>query len=172
MYAGGLVGLGGNINASYATGSVSGGAGWDNGDIHYAYAGGLVGGGGNIANSYAMGAVKGGDHLNWIGGLAGWGNAVSAGYATGTVAGGDKTGGFVGHDNEAGDLSDTYWDLDTSGISDPSQGAGNIPNDPGIAGLTDAQLKSGLPSGFDPNIWGSNPNINNGYPYLLANPSQ
>ncbi len=56
------------------------------------------------------------------------------------------------------------------GISDPSQGAANIENDPGITGLTDQQLKSGLPAGFDPKIWGSDPNINNGYPYLLANP--
>jgi hypothetical protein len=32
------------------------------------------------------------------------------------------------------------------------------------------QLKSGLPEGFDPHIWGSNPNIDNGYPYLPANP--
>jgi hypothetical protein len=172
MYAGGLVGLGGNIAASYATGAVSGGAGWDNGDIHYAFAGGLVGGGSNVTNSYSTGAVKGGDHLNRVGGLAGLGNAISAAYATGTVAGGDKTGGFVGYDNEAGDLSDTYWDLDTSGIADPSQGAGNIPNDPGITGLTDAQLKSALPDGFDPNIWSQSPNINNGYPYLLANPPQ
>jgi hypothetical protein len=169
-YAGGLVGVGGNIAQSYATGSVQGGNGWDNGDIHYSYAGGLVGGGGNIINSYAMGAVTGGKYLNWIGGLAGWGNAVSACYATGTIAGGDKRGGFVGYDNEAGDLTDTYWNLDTSDVTDPSKGAGNIANDPGITGLSDAQLKSGLPAGFDPNIWASDPNINNGYPYLLANP--
>jgi hypothetical protein len=58
----------------------------------------------------------------------------------------------------------------SKGVSDPSQGAGNIPNDPGITGVTDAQLKSGLPEGFDPKIWGSDPKINNGYPYLLANP--
>jgi hypothetical protein len=29
-----------------------------------------------------------------------------------------------------------------------------------------------LPEGFDPNVWRSDPNINNGYPYLLANPPQ
>jgi hypothetical protein len=47
---------------------------------------------------------------------------------------------------------------------------GNVPNDLGITGLTDAQLKSGLPAGFDPKIWAVNSKINNGYPYLLANP--
>jgi hypothetical protein len=63
-----------------------------------------------------------------------------------------------------------YWDLDTSGISDPGQGAGNKSNDPGITGLTDPQLKNALPAGFDPKIWGQEAAINNGYPYLLANP--
>src|SRR5947199_10854886 len=33
--------------------------------------------------------------------------------------------------------SDIYWDMDTSGITDPSKGAGNIANDPGIAGVTE-----------------------------------
>ena len=37
-------------------------------------------------------------------------------------------------------------------------------------GLTDAQLKSGLPTGFASNIWGQSAGINNGYPYLVANP--
>jgi hypothetical protein len=78
----------------------------------------------------------------------------------------------VGRDLKSGDLSSTYWDLDTSGVSDPGQGAGNVPNDAGITGLTDTQLKSGLPDGFDPKVWGSNPKINNGYPYLFANPPQ
>jgi hypothetical protein len=64
----------------------------------------------------------------------------------------------------------TYWDLDTSGISDPSQGVGNYANYPGVSGLSDTQLKSALPRGFDRKIWGQAPNINNGYPYLLANP--
>ncbi len=61
-------------------------------------------------------------------------------------------------------------DLDTSGVSNPGQGAGQPANDPGITGLSDAALKSGLPSGFDPSVWGQSPGINNGYPYLLANP--
>jgi len=43
-------------------------------------------------------------------------------------------------------------------------------DDPGITGLTDAQLKSGLPTGFDPSVWAQSPSINNGYPYLIANP--
>jgi hypothetical protein len=37
----------------------------------------------------------------------------------------------------------------------------------GGTGQTTAQLKSGLPSGFDPTVWGSSPSINSSYPYLL-----
>jgi len=39
-------------------------------------------------------------------------------------------------------------------------------------GAVDARLKSGLPAGFDPNIWEQSPKINNGYPYLVAHPPQ
>jgi len=133
---------------------------------------GTAGGG----DDYATGPVTTGAP-SYLGGFAGWMGGedllLGTSYSTGAVSGtGSFLGGFVGYDFGAGFgiIEDLYWDLDTSGISDPSQGAGNIPNDPGITGLTDAQLKSALPNGFDPKIWGQDPNINNGYPYLLANP--
>jgi hypothetical protein len=72
--------------------------------------------------------------------------------------------------SESGSLTDAYWDTTTSGITNPSQGAGTPANDPGITGLTTDQLQSGLPAGFDPSVWGESANINNGMPYLLANP--
>ncbi|HEY1637039.1 MAG TPA: hypothetical protein VGF62_00835, partial [Rhizomicrobium sp.] len=72
-------------------------------------------------------------------------------------------------DSDAGSITSSYWDLD-KGVGDPSKGAGNRSNDIGITGLTDAQLKLALPAGFDPTIWGEKKTINNGYPYLLANP--
>ena len=95
---------------------------------------------------------------------------MKAFYSTAAV-GAVSAGGLVGEDN-SGTFADAYWDLDTSGISDPSKGAGNIANDPGMLGLTDAQLRTGLPPGFDPAIWGQKKKVNNGYPYLLANPPQ
>jgi len=76
------------------------------------------------------------------------------------------TGGLVGFADNGGHFTHGYWDLDTSGTSQGC-GAGNCA---GIAGLTDSQLKSALPDGFDPAIWGQSASINNGYPYLLANP--
>jgi hypothetical protein len=39
-----------------------------------------------------------------------------------------------------------------------------------VTGLTSQQLKSGLPAGFDPCIWAEDKKINNGFPYLIANP--
>lgn len=79
-------------------------------------------------------------------------------------------GGHTGDDQASpGSITASYWDLD-KGVNDPSKGAGNIKNDPGITGLSDAQLKSGLPAGFYPTIWKQSAKLNNGYPYLVANP--
>ena len=38
-------------------------------------------------------------------------------------------------------MSADYWDLDTSGIADPSRGVGSPRNDPGVTGLSDAALE-------------------------------
>jgi hypothetical protein len=97
---------------------------------------------------------------------------LSDSYSTGAVSDTQKStlGGVVGADNNTGEFSDAYWDIDTSGISNPAQGAGNVPNDSGITGLTTSQFTAGLPSGFSSFIWGESPSINNGYPYLLALP--
>jgi hypothetical protein len=187
-YTGGLVGSGSNIYDCYATGNVSGGL-----------TGGLVGAsGGAIVDSFATGNVSGGAAGGLFGSGDGIDNSITHVYSTGSVSssgysgglgavsdgasfdqaysigavttqGSDPPGGLI-----AGDYSATFsasvWDMDTSGITNPAQGAGNIADVPGITGLSDAALKSGLPSGFDPVVWGQNPSINGGYPYLLANP--
>lgn len=174
---GGLVGVSnGLISSSYATGSVT--VDYEN------WAGGLVGllqAPGIVRNSYSTGSVSGGQNDEGNGGLIGenFDNpesrcVIENSYAIGSVSGsGFYNGGVVGVDDgkpDNNDYNNVYWDLDTSGISNPSQGAGSFPNDPGIAGLSDTQLKSSLPAGFDPAVWGQNPNVNNGYPFLLALP--
>ncbi|HEX4081169.1 MAG TPA: GLUG motif-containing protein [Rhizomicrobium sp.] len=124
------------------------------------YTGGLVGFSfGSVQNSYATGAVTGG---RYAGGAAGAGNFLSTSYSTGAVSGA-YPGGFIGFGDD--DFSD-YWDVTTSG-TDVGVGEGNST---GVTGLTSQQLQAGLPAGFDPTIWGQNANINNGLPYLLANP--
>jgi len=158
---GGLVGWNANsIDSSWAKVSVKGG--YD--------AGGLAGINlGIIAESYAAGNVSRSEES---GGLVGWNQgALGDSYSTGLVSSSGLIGGVIGYDqSHAGSLATDYWDLDTSGVADPAQGAGNIPNEPGLVGLSDAQLKSGLPDGFSSKIWGQSSHINNGYPYLLANP--
>ena len=155
----GLVGrAGAPITSSFATGSVTAAGG-----------GGLVGilaynksdEFGSVTKSYSTGNIT--TSASFTGGAIGdkedWHSRVSQVYSLGAVrAQSGSVGGFLGADYQnprrQHRISDAYWDLDTSGISDPGQGAGNIPNDPGITGLSDAQLKSELPAGFDPAVWG------------------
>jgi hypothetical protein len=127
---------------------------------------------GTIQNSYSTGAVSVGAD-GQAGGLVGRNPnphvnkpTVYTSYSTGAVSGvsPSEVGGFAGANGVA--QSDTYWDTTTSGTT---QGVGKG-NKTGITGLTTQQLQSGLPRGFDPSVWGEKPNINNGLPYLLANP--
>jgi hypothetical protein len=160
-YAGGLVGqqVDGKIVQCFSTGAVSGET-----------AGGLVGSNsGLIQQSYALGAIQG---APYVGGLVGEESGkILQSYSIGSVSTATYSGGVIGFDlpTSSGNSSD-YWDLDTSGISNTAQGAGFPANDPGIASLSDAQLKSGLPDGLGNDVWAQSPGINNGYPYLIANP--
>jgi hypothetical protein len=180
---GGLIGedqdgcprCGGTLDSNYATGSVTGG---DSTAV-----GGLFGEslGTELSNSYATGAVSGGNGAS-VGGLVGINGGsefsgvplIWSSYSTGLVSGGSgaSVGGFVGQDQGTSSMTQVYWDLDTSGVSDASRGAGNVASDPGITGLTTSQLTSALPAGFDPSVWGQSPRTNGGYPYLLAVPFQ
>jgi hypothetical protein len=82
------------------------------------------------------------------------------------VTGTSDVGGFAGIIYDTNSTSNGYWDVTTSGTNNGT-GNGNVPN---VTGLTTSQLKSGLPSGFDPATWAEKKNINNGFPYLIANP--
>ena len=171
IYAGGLASMASAVVQSYATGPVSvHGTHLLNG--HYSAGGGLVGFlTGPVTDSYATGSVSG-ERSTVIGGLIGQNHGASAqnSYAAGTITGAADEdfaqGGAVGLVESESGFADVYWDLETSG---QTQGCGKG-DCSAIAGLTDAQLKSSLPAGFDPAVWGQNAAINNGYPYLLANP--
>ncbi len=188
---GGLVGLNeGNVGRSYATGDVTGDqqlgglVGYNVGTISQSYAtgkvtetlysgqiGGLVGeNNGSITESYATGETTATDPTvpNFAGGLVGVNNSVgliSQSYAVGLVdtAGigccSPSVGGLIGFNSNSSPsgVLNSYWNTDTAGQ----------PTSAGGTGLPTTQFKSGLPSGFDPTVWGSNSAINNGYPYLL-----
>jgi len=59
-----------------------------------------------------------------VGGLVGtsWG-AISHSYSTGNVTGEEYVGGLVG-DNDGGTVSDSFWDIETSGQATPDGGTG------------------------------------------------
>ncbi|MBV9571697.1 MAG: hypothetical protein JO056_10700 [Alphaproteobacteria bacterium] len=157
---GGLVGGGSKLSQSYATGTVVA-------NLSHVVAGGFAGAGQEISNCYATGAVSTGKK-SYIGGLVGRGFSISTSYAVGALAVDDprKIGGFIGKLDLHKSATHSYWDTDTAGVA---VGCGNR-QCPGVTGLSTQEFVSALPDEFDGNIWGQSPNINNGYPYLLANP--
>jgi hypothetical protein len=177
-YVGGLVGYSkGIILSSYAEGNIIGGSvagglagycyGCDQtfatGSVDGSTAGGLVGIAGNVSNSYSSGMATGAT----VGGFAAKGCCITSSYSLGSAGGYQGySGGFIGRPDSPSQLESNYWDEDTS-QTQIGCGDGDCS---GVTGLSDAQLKAGLPAGFDPAIWGRKKSINNGYPYLLANP--
>jgi len=163
---GGLVGsnLNGTINRCFAAGATQG-------IESKTYVGGLAGGdeGGVISNSYATGSTTGRAQVGgFIGGTEEF--KISSSYSIGAVKGGAKSllGGLVGVVG-SGAFATSYWDKTTSG---GKKAAGNAKKLYGVTGLKTEQLQANLPSGFDPSIWAESPSINNGFPYLIANPPQ
>jgi filamentous hemagglutinin family protein len=164
---GGLVGAnesGGSVVRTYATGAVAGG--------NSSNVGGLVGLNNNslVTGSYATGTVtvngrifiasQGGFVASEAGGLVGNndGGFIVQSYAAGRVSGSQPftlTGGLAAY--PTGFVTNSYWDIDTTGQSTSSGGVG----------LTTLQLKSSPPNGFDETIWGSGSAVMSQYPYLL-----
>jgi len=171
--AGGLIGSdkSGSVYQSFSSGSVQGTS-----DV-----GGLIGAAPHartksvVTDCYSTGTITGSKEA--AGGLIGLIHAnrltLRSSFAAGRISAQANSivGGAIGIDSARSNNA-LYWDLSTSGISNPHQGAGQPLDDPGITGLTNAQLRSALPSGFDPTVWAQNVNINKGWPYLLANPPQ
>ena len=121
-YAGGLIGESkGEIRASYATGAATATGN---------YAGGLAGSADYstfIRVSYATGAASGADY---VGGLVGRANghifySYSRGAASSTSSSpaGTNVGGLVGSWSGAGTITNSYWDVTTSGVADDSDAA-------------------------------------------------
>ncbi|HEX3808774.1 MAG TPA: filamentous hemagglutinin N-terminal domain-containing protein [Rhizomicrobium sp.] len=166
---GGFVGFaddGVTISQSYSAGNVTAGKNSSIGG----FVGSLAGDTGSarkvsqIMNSYETGSVHedGASGSSSIGGFAGENNAIiKSSYAIGNVSytgsGNPLVGGFVGRNVQGFQgLTYCYWDKDTSG-----QGAG-----PYGTGVRTAQLAGSLLPGLQSSIWGVNPNINGGFPYL------
>ena len=113
-HVGGLVGRhsGGTITSSYSTANLTGAS----------TVGGLVGGNfhGSITTSYSTVTVNGEDV---VGGLVGDNNgSINMCYSTGIVTGGrNDTGGLVGWNHSDGNVTASFWDIQTS-VQDWSDG--------------------------------------------------
>ena len=128
---GGLVGMNeGYILSCYSTSSVEGSE----------CTGGLVGGNdGSISNCYSTGSVNGSE---FVGGLVG-ANIFTIGistsvpvsitncFSTGAVSGTEYVGGLIGYPGED-DISNCFWDIETSGQSESEIAGGT--------GLTTEQM--------------------------------
>jgi len=116
-HVGGLVGSNrGSISNSYSTGTTSG----------ETRVGGLVGGNdrdGSIATSYSTGTVSGDSS---VGGLVGYtfADTITTSYSTGTVTGYTNVGGLVGWNDEGGNITSNFWDVETSGQTTSAGGIG------------------------------------------------
>ncbi|MDP3586946.1 MAG: filamentous hemagglutinin N-terminal domain-containing protein, partial [Sulfuricurvum sp.] len=117
-YGGGLVGYNtGLITDSYATGSVTG--------VSAIYVGGLAGrNAGSITDSYATASVSNSGSSFYTGGLAGSNSgSITDSYAIGSVSGSSAVGGLVGS-NSGGSITNSFWDMQTSGKSTSAGGTG------------------------------------------------
>ena len=114
-HIGGFVGSNrGTIMNNFATGNVSG---YDN-------LGGLVGFNwdGTVEDCYSRGNING---TEYVGGLIGYNaGSVKNCFATGNVSGHDSVGGLVGLTNNAGTVNNSFWDVETSGMTISDGGTG------------------------------------------------
>lgn len=137
--------------------------------------GGLVGylySNSSAINCYSLGSVDG---EGTIGGLTGYnhGSEITNSFASCTVTGsGGYVGGLAGRSD--GTINNSYWDVDVSGINEPSPGDGRTTEE-----MTYPYAENTYTGWNFITIWVEDPDIgfgqfNNGYPYLewQYNPQQ
>jgi hypothetical protein len=150
---GGFVGVnlpGKTITQSFATGGVSG----------INFIGGFAGrNAGTITNAYSRGAVGG---TNYIGGFVG-NNTVSStitnSYSSGGVTGTNHKGGFAGN-GSVGTVTNSFWDITTSGMTTSPRGTGKISTE-----MKNAYVFYGAMWNMT-HIWGINSLTKEAYPFL------
>lgn len=120
--------------------------------------GGLVGANnGTIIDSYSRGDVLGSSDR--AAGLVGWnleGKVISRSYSTGSVSGSTTTGGLVA-DNQ-GNVSDSFWDTETSGMSESAGGEGKT--------TEEMKTEATFVGWSFLTTWAIDEEINDGYPIL------
>ena len=117
-FVGGLAGCNyGTVSSSYSTGTVTG----------HSSVGGLVGyNSGKVTDSHSVGDVAGDSDIGGLVGYNGADNGASTvinSYSTGSVSGNEDVGGLVGFNFE-GTVSNSFWDIETSGQATSDGGTG------------------------------------------------
>ena len=169
---GGLVGMQriGIIDSSYSTGSITS-------EVNVRYAGGLIGLtlGGTTSNCFSLANVSAKNNASGIAALIGGVSSINDevsiinSYATGAIIGESsstqQSGGLVSVTSPSYAINcvNSYWNTETTGQSTSAA----CPN----GGRTTAQMvESANYQNWDfSSIWGINPSVNNGYPYLYSN---
>ena len=138
----------GSITNSYATGSVRG---------TFSLVGGLVGYNlySSITNSYARAVVGSSRESGRLGGLVGLNehSSITNSYATGSVTGGSisSLGGLVGSlsiGSIRGSITNSYWDVDVSGIQTSAGGTGQTTEE-----LQSPTMATGIYSSWGGDNW-------------------
>ncbi|MFW6142201.1 MAG: GLUG motif-containing protein, partial [Candidatus Saliniplasma sp.] len=198
---GGLVGYNnGLISNTSASGEVEGTSGYyngvlvgynfDSGEVHFSHSSGTVTGTnglgglcglnlGTISDSYSTADVIATG--NYIGGFVGeHRGGITNAYSIGEVSGSSYVGGFVGWNS--GTVENSFWDNETSGQTTSEGGTGKTTEEmKDVATFTDIST-DGLDTPWDffgdPNddvgeedTWHIHEMINDGYPFLLWEPS-
>ena len=176
FFTGGIAGVSGNISDCYNTGTISGPD----------YTGGIVGNHNNpVSNCYNTGAVSGTDNIGGIAGNTASGSITYC-YNSGTISGTTDTGGLVGSIvsgyvedcystgfvagsgvsigglvGDAGVVTKSYWNTETSGQATSAGGEGK----------TTAEMMQQTTYFFwdFSTVWGM-PCDGSSYPYLLIFP--
>jgi hypothetical protein len=139
--------------------------------------GGAVGrNNGFVSGLYSHAAISGVPGSGVGGGLVGENGGFTArSYSTGAVPNGSGKGGLIGDDLGSGGVSSAFWDTQTSGNATSDQGTGKTTAElKNVATFTAAPVWPwdfvGNPNddAADDDIWGIDPLINQGYPYLTA----
>ena len=140
--------------------------------------GGLVGDSNdaNISNCYSMGNVNGNEIVGGLVGAIGEQSSVFNCYSNGSVNGDSEVGGLVG-DNFDSDVSNSFWNIETSGQTASSGGSGKTTIEmQDVATFTDLST-AGLDTSWDfignpfddlnyDDYWNVDEVNNNGYVYL------
>lgn len=143
----------GTITECYATGAVVG-SGFVAGFVQWNT--------GTITNCYTRASVTG-DGMGFAGGFVQWNNGgtIDDCYSTGAVSNMTVNYGFCQNNDTAEDITNCFWDTETSGVTTSSGGTGKITSDMKIPATF-------FNAGWNfRTIWSISSWVNNAYPALF-----